>query len=208
MSETENKTPTQEETIAEESATEKASCKSNDSKCASRTPLYFSIIALLLAAYAAATASTGNSGDIEKRLTGLDNQIANIDNQLVNLDKDVQSNRESLIQTKLKKAILNLQEIGNIAGAETKATITEVKGMLQALTAPVIAPEEAPVTEPEIPVTEPVVEAEPVEAAPEATTEEAPAAEAATEVVPETPTETAPATEVIPDIMQEAPQAF
>jgi len=205
MSETETKTPTE---TPQENSGEKTSCKSSGC-CGPHTPLYISIAALLLAAYAAITAGAGSATDVEKRLTSLDNQIAHIDNQLVNLDKDVQSNRESLIQTKLQKAILNLQEIGHIAGAETKATISEVEQMLRALTSAVINPESTPATESEAPADESatadtVGEAVPADE-PAATAAEV---EPAAEVAPETPLDAAPATEETSETVQEGAQAF
>ncbi|GAV21366.1 hypothetical protein MMIC_P2350 [Mariprofundus micogutta] len=231
MSEEKIESTTTEEAPVENTSEEK-SCK-DGSCCRPHTSLYIAIIALLLSAYAAVTAATGGSANLEQRVTSLDNKVADIDNQLINLGKDVQSNRESLIQTKLKKAILNLQEIGNIAESETKSTIAEVEKMLQALTsaggesdaadttaepaATDSTPEAAPVEET---VTEPAADTAPAESvAPETPAAEAtapveetvtePAADAAPaeSVAPETPAAeaTAPAAE---SEVPTGPQAF
>jgi len=206
-------TPTEKSSTEETQVENKPETSNNkEGNSTSRTPLYISIIALLLAAYAASAASVDNSTNIEKRLASLDNQVANIDNQLVNLNKDVQSNRDSLIQTKLQKAILNLQEIGNIAGEETKATISGIEQMLYGLTSAgkaaeeesaALKTEETPAVESvdttAEPATEQPAETTPAEVAPEV----APIEEPTTETTPE-----APLTDMFKETTPEEPQAF
>ncbi|MFQ5519452.1 MAG: hypothetical protein ACE5E3_05580, partial [Mariprofundus sp.] len=92
---------TNEETTAEKAA--KKSCSKGASYCRPHTSLYISVIALLLGAYAAITAGADTTA-VEKRVSELDSRIASVDMQVARLNKEVQSNREDLIQTKLKKA--------------------------------------------------------------------------------------------------------
>jgi len=117
-----------------EQADNAASC--TKSRCCSpHTSIVISIIALLLAGYAAFTAAKGHDNTaIEARLGNMDNQIAGINDQIISLDEAVKSNRENLIQTKLKKALQNIQDIGDLAGEKTKETISEVETMLKTLT--------------------------------------------------------------------------
>lgn len=116
-----------------ESQTEK-SCGTH-TMCRPHTSLYLSIIALLLAAYAAITASSSVApSDGEARLSLLERNVESLNEQVVSLGKDVESNRENLIQTKLKKALLNIREVSDLAKEETKATIAEVEKVLRDLT--------------------------------------------------------------------------
>lgn len=111
------------------------SCRQCGSCCKPHTSLIIAVIALLLAGYAVFTASKSHDNTaIETHLGNLDSQVAGINDRMTSLDEAVKSNRENLIQTKLKKALQNVQEIGNLAGENTKAAIHEVENMLKTLT--------------------------------------------------------------------------
>ena len=187
-----------EEIITETVEEKKESCSAH-SACKPHTSLYISIIALLLAAYAAIAAGTSTAPtNGEARLAGLESSVQILGEQVIALSKDVESNRENLVQNQLKKALLNIQEISGMAREETKATIAEIEKILHDLTSPAEAPASdadtsLPTTEPEAPVEEPVVvepqvEEPAAEVAPEASVEEATEA-----VVAETPVEEKPA---------------
>jgi len=119
-------------------STEK-SCCTRGSCCKPHTSAIIAVIALILAGYAAFAASSRNDDSaVYARLDKLDSQATALSEQLseqINTLKDeVKSNRENLIQTKLKKALQNIQDIGDLAGEGTKAAITEVEKMLKTLT--------------------------------------------------------------------------
>jgi len=196
--------------ITTETVEDKKPCNTHN-LCKPHTSLYLSVIAVLLAAYAAITAGTSTAPtNGEARLAGLESSVQILGDQVVALSKDVESNRENLIQNQLKKALLNIQEISGMAREETKATIAEIEKILHDLTSPAEAPaSEAevlqPTTETEAPAEEPVVvepkaEEPSAEVAPEASVEETlEAGTAATEEQPaaviETPVVDSPAVE-------------
>jgi len=167
------------------------SCSRCGSCCKPHTSLIIAVIALILAGYAAFAASKGHDNTaVETHLSNLDSQIAGVNEQITGLSQEVESNRENLIQTKLKKALQSIQEIGNLAGEGTKAAISEVEDMLKTLTS-LSEQFDAPAQ---------------TEAAPEAAIE--PASEPATEPVanPETGPETsAPAENAQPESAQTEP---
>ena len=174
-----------ETTEAAETEKGEKSCSSS-SLCGPLTSFYLSVIAIVLAAYAAI--SVGKDPvptNAEARLSGLESSIQGLNEQVASLGNDVESNRDNLIQNQLKKALLNIQEVSGLAKEETKATIAEVEKILSALTS---------AAEPEAPVSEP--EAAPVEE---------PAAEAAPEASIEAPSESAPVVTEAPAAEVEAP---
>lgn len=130
------------------------SCKGS-SCCSPHTTLLVAVMALLLAGYAtfAATSKSGN-GAIEARLAQIESQASETSGRIDALNKEVASNRDSLIQTKLRKALQDIQEAGDLAEAGTRAAITDAAKILQSLTAsespaaatttPAAAPEEQP----------------------------------------------------------------
>jgi len=206
-------TETTKESTETEASKDKTCCKGG-SCCGANTPLVISVIALLLAGYAAFTAiSNADTSAIDKRLNDLNSQISGVNDQIANLNHEMETNRETLIQTKLKKALQSIQEIGSLAGKETRATITEVEQMLQTLTSvgeqldSSAQPE--PVTTP--PAAEPAPEQEtsPAVAAPAETTPEASApAEAPTQPATNTEQPTAaetPAKQTAPAPADAAP---
>ena len=108
---------------------------STGSRCNPHISLYISIAALLMAGYAVyVSSSTHDNSAIQSQITKLDNNVAGISDQLDALSSEVQSNRENLVQTKLKKALENIRDIRNLAEEGTKAAISEVEDMLQNLT--------------------------------------------------------------------------
>jgi len=138
MSETSN-----EESVTESAATTEPKQCSSHSACKPHTSLYLSVVALMLAAYAAYSAATSTAPvDGEARLESLEYSVQNMNEQIIALGKDVESNRDNLIQNQLKKALLNIQEISGLAKEETKATIAEIEQILQKLTSPIEASEE------------------------------------------------------------------
>jgi len=183
-----------EEIVMETMANEEQKSCSTGKPCKPHTSLYLSVIAILLAAYAAISAGTSVApANTEERLDSLDNNIRIMSKQIAALSKDVESNRENLVQNQLKKALLNLQEIGGLAKEETKATIAEIETILHNLTSP--AETAAPATEqPQ------VIESEILQAGPEAELQiELPATE--------TPAEQAEAiTEFSVDAITETPE--
>ena len=215
MSETSN-----EESVTESAATTEPKQCSSHSACKPHTSLYLSVVALMLAAYAAYSAATSTAPvDGEARLESLEYSVQNMNEQIIALGKDVESNRDNLIQNQLKKALLNIQEISGLAKEETKATIAEIEQILQKLTSPIEASEEeakaaqpaavehdaepesmqetAPQTQPtEQPTADTAVQ--PVEKAAEEAATEAEVAE------PETPAAEDPAIEVPADQPEEA----
>jgi len=186
--------------IVTESTEDKKTCGTH-SACKPHTSLYLSVIALLLSAYAAFTAANSAAPtDGEARLESLEYSVQNMDEQIIALSKDVESNRDNLIQNQLKKALLNIQEISGLAKEETKATIAEVEKTLHALTSPTAASEatgeEAPQTEASVPVTATDEEIAPAtETTPESDQTERPTTETVVDEVIETVTETTDATE-------------
>ncbi|WP_176957165.1 hypothetical protein [Mariprofundus sp. KV] len=186
----------QEEIIKATAEEHQESSCSRHSACKPHTSLYISIIALLLALYAAIAAGTSTApANGEARLASLESSVQLLGDQVVALSKDVESNRENLVQNQLKKALLNIQEISGMAREETKATIAEIEKILHDLTSPAEAT--ADNTETSLPATaseaaavvEPEAEAPPAaEVAPE------PAVEETTDAaVVETPAEELPA---------------
>ncbi|TLS65560.1 hypothetical protein FEF65_12800 [Mariprofundus erugo] len=153
--------------------TEKSSGSScaGSSCCSPHTTLLVAVMALLLAGYAtfAATSKSGNSA-VEARLSQLENQAMETSGRIDTLNKEVASNRDSLVQTKLKKALQDIQEAGDLAGSSTKEAIADAAKILLSLTSPAepaVTPatsEAKPVTH-EPPVNEPDATAAP--AAPE-----------------------------------------
>lgn len=210
-----------QEEITTESAEENKGACSRHSACKPHTSLYISITALLLALYAAIAAGTSTApSNGEARLTGLESSVQLLGDQVVALSKDVESNRENLVQNQLKKALLNIQEISGMAREETKATIAEIEKILHALTSPSEAPANTetslPATAPEAPVEAPAAEeptakvaSEPAiveasdAAAPEVPVKEQPAAAANAPAV-DSPASGMPATE---GPAEEAPSA-
>ncbi|ATX78825.1 hypothetical protein Ga0123461_0373 [Mariprofundus aestuarium] len=185
MSDKSNEEKVAETTEAVETEKSQKSCSSS-SLCGPHTSFYLSVIAIVLAAYAAVSVGqTPVPANAEARLSGLESSIQGLNDQVASLGKDVESNRDNLIQNQLKKALLNIQEVSGLAKEETKATIAEVEKILSALTSPV---------EPEAPVSE-------SEAAPA----EEPAAEAAPEATSEAPAEAAPVEADAPAAEVEAP---
>ncbi len=108
------------------------------SKCSRCTPhisLYISIAALLLAGYSLfVSTNTHDNSAMQSQVTKLESNVAGISGQLDALSSEVQSNRENLVQTKLKKALENIRDIRELAEEGAKATISEVEAMLQNLT--------------------------------------------------------------------------
>jgi len=166
--------------------------KCGSGACKPHTSLYLSVVAILLAAYAAISAGKSPSvpTDAEARLSGLESTVQSLNEQIASLGKDVESNRDNLIQNQLKKALLNIQEVGTLAKEETKASIAEVEKILSDLTS--VA--NAPAPEPEAAADEPVAAEATQEPAAEAPAEAATPSEA-TPAEPVAPAETAPAAE-------------
>jgi len=151
-------TPVPQSDPAEDSvaaAESKKSC-STPAKCrhGRHLPLFISVIAILLAGYSVITSYSNaplKSTDTASRLHRLDAEIANlgitinsINSQLSELGQDVQSNRDNLIQSRLKKLLLNIQEIATIAGSETQSKIMEIEDLVKGMTTSGQAPPEAP----------------------------------------------------------------
>lgn len=115
--------------------TESEAPVSKKHRCHPHASLYISIIALTLAGYAVFIAnSQHDNSSMQSQIENLDNRVSNIDDQLSSLSNEVQNNRESLVQTKLKKALENIRDIRELAEEGTKAAISEVENMLQNLT--------------------------------------------------------------------------
>jgi len=110
----------------------------NDQKgscCKPHASLYISVIALILAVYA--VFNVNNSPDnsaITAHMTSIDERVTNINNQLESLSSEMQSNRDNLVQNKLKKALESVRDISNIAEEGKKSAISEVEKILQTLT--------------------------------------------------------------------------
>lgn len=196
-----------QEEITTESAEENKGACSRHSACKPHTSLYISIIALLLALYAAIAAGTSTAPtNGEARLTGLESSVQLLGDQVVALSKDVESNRENLVQNQLKKALLNIQEISGMAREETKATIAEIEKILHDLTSPTDpsasdAETTLPATAPEAPVEETAAEEPAAEVAPE------PAIEETTDAVaPQSPAEEQPAAAAHAPVDSPAPE--
>jgi hypothetical protein len=169
-----------------------SSCES--SSCGSHSSLLIvAAAALLLAGYAAftGTKSTDNS-ETEARIAAMESEISLLRGQVESLGKDVASNREGLLQTKIQRAITSIEEIGDIAGQETRDTIAEVEKMLRGLT----AEDTPPAADTATATTElaPVQETPAAVAEPEASPAETPA----TDTAPTPEAEQAPATDVTP----------
>lgn len=99
-------------------------------------PMVMSVIALLLAGYAIVTASSSKGiASLEARLGELDSRISSNSNQLAALSADVQQNRNSLIQARLKEVLLSIQEINGMADEQTQRSIAEAEKILLSLTA-------------------------------------------------------------------------
>ncbi len=135
----ENSTETVKESSGMDSTTtppaESSRCK-RGSSCTPHASIIIAFIALILAGYAVYSAAQGHDNSaMEARIAQMENQTTGISGQIARLDAQIKSNRENLIQTKLKKALQNIQDIGNLAGEGTKAAITEVENMLKTLTA-------------------------------------------------------------------------
>jgi len=104
-------------------------------RCHPHASLYISLVALALAGYAVFIAnSKHDNSSMQSQITNMDNRVSNIDDQLSRLSSEVQNNRESLVQTKLKKALENIRDIRDLAEEGTKEAISEVENMLQNLT--------------------------------------------------------------------------
>ncbi len=120
---------------AEETNTQPSKEASKGSCCNPHLSLYISIAALLMAGYALfITTNKHDNSAMQSQLIQLDSKVAGLDDQLSALSHEVQSNRESLVQTKLKKALENIRDIRELAEEGAKATISEVEEMLQNLT--------------------------------------------------------------------------
>jgi len=197
--------PTVEAKTTEEAPAETSSesCKGAGC-CRPHTALYIAVIALLLAGYSVFISASANNSVVEEHLKTIDSQVSSITSQIESLGNDIKSNRESLIQTKLQRALTSIEEIGGMATEETRATIAEVEKMLRALTSATGAPEAPAVVEPETPA---IDEAAPVEAAPAA---EAPVVhDAAPAIVkPEAAPAEEPAAEAPVETLPSEPQAF
>ncbi len=146
-------TPKSANKASESTQPESASCCSRGSCCTPHGALIVALIALLLGAYAAYTASRGQDNSaIEARITQLEQQVAGMNEQIATLNEQVKSNRENMIQTRLKKALQNIQEIGDLAGEGTKAAIHEVENILKTLTSigeKLVEPDAAPAGPPQ-----------------------------------------------------------
>ena len=115
---------------------EQACDNKSDSCCKPHSSLFISLLALALAGYAVFSAtSPRDSSAIDARIGQLDQQLSDIQNNMTSLSQQVQSNRENLVQTQLKKALQNIQDISNLAGDSTRAAISQVEGLLKSLTA-------------------------------------------------------------------------
>ena len=136
---------TDQENTAENNTVESGNKKNGC--CKPHASLYLSVVALLLAGYAAFNSSTSyDSTNIQAQLNKLDSNVSNINNQLETLSAEVQINRDNLVQTKLKKALENIRDISDIAEEESKAAIAKVEDILRNLTTmgeKLIAPEAA-----------------------------------------------------------------
>ncbi|RLL48991.1 hypothetical protein D8Y20_13390 [Mariprofundus sp. EBB-1] len=118
-----------------EKPTEQERSCSKSCRCSPHLSLYISIAALLLAGYAVyANNSTHDNSAMQSQIANLETKTADISDQLSTLSNQVQSNRENLVQTKLKKALENIRDISNLAEEGTKAAISEVESILQNLT--------------------------------------------------------------------------
>jgi len=114
---------------AHEHTASKGSC------CNPHISLYISIAALLMAGYAVYVSNSAHDNSaMQSQVTKLESNVAGITDQLDLLNSQVQSNRENLVQTQLKKALENIRDIRNLAKEGTKAAISEVEDMLQNLT--------------------------------------------------------------------------
>jgi len=121
--------------ISAETNTSHEQVASKGSRCNPHISLYISTAALILAGYSVfISTSTHDNSAIQSQIVTLDNKIAGISDRLNVLSSEVQSNRENLVQTKLKKALENIRDIRELAEEGAKATISEVESMLQNLT--------------------------------------------------------------------------
>ncbi len=203
MSEEKTEAKIAEEAPIENSSNETSSCKKGAGYCRPHTGLYIAVIALLLAGYSVFISASANNSVMEEHLKAIDSQVSSITTQIEALGNDVKSNRESLIQTKLQRALTSIQEIGGMATEETKSTIAEVEKMLRALTSAGGTPEAPIVVEPETPA----IEAAPVAEAP-AAHEAAPAVVEPEAAPVEKPAAKAPAAEATaPDVPAAEPEA-
>ncbi len=196
MSDTEQ--PSTTEGQAPSKQTSHSSCKQG-SCCKPHASLYISIIALALAGYAAFNVTSHDNSAMQTQVDNLNNNLASINQQMETLNQAVQSNRDNLVQNKLKKALENIRDISGIAEEGSKAAISKVESMLQKLTnlgEQLITPAPTPATtEPaaiEIPAVEP--KAAPIEPPVDAIT--APASEE--KAVSEAPVAPAPVEQEVP----------
>jgi len=205
--------------------------------CKPHTSLYISVAALALAGYAAFNVSSGHTSAVETQMNQLDSKLSGINLQLEALSQEVQSNRDNLVQNKLKKALENIRDISGIAEAGSKEAISKVETMLQDLTTlgekliapaatePAVAEQPTPEATNTAPATPAVKPTAPESTVPElpiitddnaATTQAVPAQTApaaednATSSMPATAASKTiePAIKTTPEVVPSAPQAF
>ena len=141
MSDKENTTtPDAPDTAAPQTET-KSSCPSCAGAGCNHLPLIVAFIALLLAAYAVIS-NQGNvsSGALDARLQQLDEQLAGMNQRIDSMASDVASNRENLVNTRLRKLLINIQEISSMAAEETRDRLAQVESLLQDITNPATEP--------------------------------------------------------------------
>ncbi len=75
-----------------------------------------------------------NVQKINGRLDELGQNVQKINGRLNELGQNVQTNKDNLVQSRLKKLLLNIKEIAAMAKTETRNKISKVEDMLNAMT--------------------------------------------------------------------------
>lgn len=116
------------------------------------------VVAVLMAGYAVVTTSSNvGLSLLESKLDNIESKVSSNSNQLASLNEDVQKNRSSLVQARLREVLLSIQEIKGMSDAGTREAVSEAENILLSLT-----PDAAPPAEAEQPIAaEESVEPEP-----------------------------------------------
>ncbi len=103
-------------------------------KRSSTLPVILSSLALLLAVLAlAATLINNRNMSVRQPLADIQGKLSAIETRVEHVEASIATNKRDLVQTKLKKMLLNLRGLSHLANKETRLEINKAEAILQRL---------------------------------------------------------------------------
>jgi len=103
----------------------------------SSIPVLLSILALLLAAFALSVALTGNKNMVARQpLDDIKEELTAMRNRVNHMEALMATDKRELVQTELKRMLLNLHELSRLGDNKTRSEISKAEAVLLRLSTP------------------------------------------------------------------------